>query len=275
MSAVPTGVVGAASPAGGSPRAERQRLHRIAVEGARDMTPMVIGIVPFALAIGAAISASSMSSAQGLASAPVILAGSAQLAMVQMLDAGTAPLVVIVSALAINARILLYAAALAPWFSGQSRSRRLLLAMPVVDQMHFTCTPRFERGDLDASGRVAYYTGAAAWLVLAWLGTQAAAITVGARLPESLGLELAAPLAMAGLLAKALTNRATVVAGVVAGVVAVAGVGLPMHSSLLVAMVVGIAAGRADTAPGRVGAPSRLLGRAMGRVGSRRTRVAR
>ena len=46
----------------------------------------------------------------------MILAGAAQLATVQMLDAGTAPLVVIVSALVINARILLYSAALAPWF---------------------------------------------------------------------------------------------------------------------------------------------------------------
>lgn len=223
------------------------RLHRVALQGARDMTPMVIGIVPFALAIGAAISASSMSSAQGLVSAPAILAGSAQLAMVQMLDAGTAPLVVVASALAINARILLYAAALAPWFAGQSLGRRLVLAMPVVDQMHFTCTPRFERGDLDATGRLAYYTGAATWLVVAWLGTQAVAITVGAQLPESLGLEIAAPLAMAGILAKALTNRATVLAAVVAGVVAVVAVGLPMHSSLLVAIVVGIGAGRAGS----------------------------
>jgi predicted branched-subunit amino acid permease len=239
------------------------------------MTPMVLGVVPFALAIGAAISASSMTSAQGLASAPVILAGSAQLAMVQMLDAGTAPLVVIASALVINARLLLYAAALAPWFSGQSLRRRLLLAMPVVDQMHFTCTPRFERGDLDASGRVAYYTGAASWLVLAWLGTQAAAITVGARLPESLGLDVAAPLAMAGLLAKALTSRATLLAGLVAGVVAVAAVGLPMHSSLLVAIIVGIAAGRADGAVAGRGIRSGRADEAMARPGIPTVRLAR
>jgi branched chain amino acid efflux pump len=217
---------------------------RLALEGARDMTPMVIGVAPFALAIGAAISASSLSTLQGLASAPMILAGAAQMATVQMLDAGTAPLVVVVSAILINARLLLYGAALAPWFAEQSLRRRLVLALPVIDQMHFTCSPRFERGDLDAAGRLAYYTGAGTWLVGAWLSIQALAITAGARLPEGLGLEVAAPLALAGLLAKATATRPAVAAAVVAAVVSIAAVRLPMNSSLLVAILVGMAAGR-------------------------------
>ncbi len=241
MSATSVPVPAGARPVLTVPTVSRRRL---VWDGARDMTPMVLGIVPFALAIGAAISTSTLTPAQGLASGPVILAGSAQLATVQMLDAGTATVVVIVSALVINARILLYSVALAPWFRDQPLRRRLLLALPVIDQMHFTVGPRFQRGDLDSAGRVAYYAGAGAWLVGAWLGTQALAIAVGARLPEGLGLELAAPLAMAGLLAKSTTSRPTVVAALVAGVLAVAAAGLPMHTSLLVATLVGIAAGR-------------------------------
>ncbi len=243
----------AADPA--APTARR----RLALEGARDMTPMVLGIVPFALAVGAAISASSLTAAQGLASAPVILAGSAQLAAVQMLDAGTSAVVVIVSALVINARILLYSAAIAPWFRDQPLHRRMLLALPVIDQMHFTVGPRFQRGDLDSAGRVAYYVGAATWLVGAWLAAQALAVAAGARLPEALGLELAAPLVMAGLLAKSTNSRPTVVAAAVAGLLAVVAVGLPLHTSLLFATVVGIAAGRVTPARPRPGANDGLL----------------
>jgi predicted branched-subunit amino acid permease len=226
------------------PSGARVSRRRLVWEGARDMTPMVLGVVPFAVAVGAAVSTSSLTTAQGLASGPVILAGSAQLAAVEMLDLGTAAVVVIVSALVINARIILYSTALAPWFREQSLGRRLLLAVPVIDQMHFLVTPRFQKGDLDASGRVAYYAGAGTWLVSAWLGTQALAIVVGARLPDSVGLELAAPLVMAGLLAKSTVSRPTVVAALVAGVLAVVGAGLPMHTSMLVATLVGIAAGR-------------------------------
>jgi predicted branched-subunit amino acid permease len=215
-----------------------------AIEGARDITPMVIGVIPFALAIGGAIGASSLSSAEGAFSAIAILAGSAQLATINMLDGGVSPTVVVASAILINARILLYSAALAPWFSDLRLGRRLLLALPVIDQLHFTCSPRFERGDLDSSARTAYYIGAATWLVSAWVLTQVTAIMVGASMPDSLGLEIAAPLALAGLLAKSATTAATTAASATGFVIAVACVATPMHSSVLIAMLAGMAVGR-------------------------------
>jgi len=216
---------------------------RLVREGARDITPMVIGVIPFGLAIGATVATSSLSTAQGLASAPLIMAGAAQLSTVQMVDAGVAPVMIVVAALMINARILLYSASLAPWFSGESIGRRLLLAVPVIDQMHFTCVPRFERGDLDAGQRRAYYAGAAGWLVSAWFASQALAITIGATVPESVGLHVAAPLALAGLLAKSTTSNNTATAAAVAMLVVTVGAGLPFHSAVLVATLAGITGG--------------------------------
>lgn len=221
--------------------ATRSTFGSIALEGARDITPMVLGVIPFGLAIGAAIGTTSMSAAQGLASGPTILAGAAQLTTVQMLDSGAVPLVVVLSALMINARLLLYSASIAPWFRNEPLRRRLLLAVPVIDQMHFTCVPRFERGDLDADGRRAYYVGAAVWLVGAWVASQLLAIVAGAQLPESWGLRIAAPLALAGLLAKSIAGRPSQVAAATSAAVVVAGAGLPFHSAVLVAAIVGIA----------------------------------
>lgn len=212
------------------------------VEGAKAVTPMVVGIAPFGLAIGAAAAASSVSTPAALASAPLILAGAAQLTAIQMLDAGVAPLVIILSALMINARILLYSTSLAPWFRGESLGRRLLLAVPVIDQLHFTCVPRFEQGDLDRAGRIAFYAGAATWLLSAWIATNSAAILIGARLPDSAGLHIAAPLALAGLLAKSISDRRATTAAAVSAIVTVAAVGLPFRCAILVAAITGIAA---------------------------------
>ena len=217
------------------------------LQGVRDIVPMVLGVVPFALAIGAMIGTSSLSSAQGLFSGPGILAGAAQLTTIEMLEAGAAPVIIILSALMINARLLLYSTALAPWFREERLSRRLFLAIPVIDQLHFTCTPRFERGDLDRRARQAYLAGAAAFLVGAWTGTQAVAIVAGARLPDWVGLQVAAPLALAGLLAKSVSARPAVVAALVAAVVVVVGAGLPLHSAVLVAAVAGMCAGTVST----------------------------
>lgn len=219
------------------------RVRRPAWEGARDITPMVIGVIPFALAIGAAVGSSSLTRGEGVLSGPVILAGAAQLSVVQMLDAGAAPLVIVLSALMINARLLLYSASLAPWFRGEPLGRRLLLALPVIDQLHFTCTPRFERGDLDERERRAYYVGAAAWLAGAWCVAQAAAIVVGASVPDAVGLDVAAPLALVGLLAKSAVDGRSAVAAIVAAAVTTAAVVLPFHSAVLVGALVGIVAG--------------------------------
>jgi predicted branched-subunit amino acid permease len=212
-------------------------------EGARDIMPMILGVIPFALAIGTAIGTSSLSAAQGIVTGPAILAGAAQLSTISMLDEGAAPLVVVVSALMINARLMLYSASLAPWFATESRRRRMLLAVPVIDQLHFTCVPRFERGDLDARGRRWYYVGAAASLAGAWTITQVVAIVGGAQLPDWLGLRIAAPLALAGLLGKAAQGRRAVVAAVVAAVVTLLAAGFPYHSAVLVATVTALAVG--------------------------------
>jgi predicted branched-subunit amino acid permease len=218
-----------------------RRSSAILLEGARDMTPMVLGIVPFGIALGTTIAASSLDPWTGLASAPVILAGAAQLATVKMLDAGAAPAVIIVSALLINLRILLYSTSLAPWFADAPLRRRLLLAIPVIDQTHFLCVPRFQRGDLDLRGRTAYYAGAGGGLIVGWLGSQTVAALLGASLPAAARLDMAAPLALVGLLAKSISSRSAAAAATLAIAVTAAGVRLPVRSSTLVATVVAIA----------------------------------
>jgi predicted branched-subunit amino acid permease len=213
----------------------------VARQGARDMTPMAMGVAPFGIAVGAFIGASSVDPWAGLASAPLILAGAAQLATLQMLDAGSSPAVIIVSALLINLRLLLYSTSLAPWFRSAPLRTRLALAVAVIDQTHFVCVPRFEVGDLEHRHRVAYYTGAAACLIGTWLGSQTLAVALGAGLPDAARLDMAAPLALVGLLAKSVADRASLIAAAVAVGVASVGAGLPLHSATLVATVVAIA----------------------------------
>lgn len=215
----------------------------LVLQGARDMTPMVIGIIPFGLAVGATIASSSVEVGVGLASAPIILAGAAQLTTVEMLDAGANPIVIIASALLINLRILLYSTSLAPWFAGAPLRQRLLLAIPVIDQTHLVAMPRFERGDLDLGGRIAYYSGGGGWLIAAWLGSQSFALLVGAGLPPAARLDMAAPLVLVGLIAKSVATRPAVVTAAVAAIVAGVGAGLPFNAATLVAIVVAIAAG--------------------------------
>jgi predicted branched-subunit amino acid permease len=224
----------------------------LARAGARDITPMVLGIVPFGLALGAMIGSSDVDPWAALASAPLILAGAAQLTTLQMLEAGSNPVVIVASALLVNLRILLYSASLAPWFSGVRLRSRLLLATSVIDQTHFVAVARFEQGDLDRSGRVAYYTGASVWIVTVWLASQMVALVLGAELPASARLDMAAPLALIGLLAKSVNSRPSALAAVAGVAVVTLGAGLPFHTATLAATVAGITVAVAVEARGRL-----------------------
>jgi predicted branched-subunit amino acid permease len=215
----------------------------IVMEGARDITPLVIAVIPYALAIGAVVGASSVPTVAGWVSGPLIFAGTPQLMVIQMLEAGAAPLVIVASALLVNARLLIYGVGMSSWFSTTSRRRRLLLAAPLLDQLYLVMVPRFERGDLDERGRQAYYAGAAALLVVAWSTAQLIGVLAGTAVPESVGLEVAAPVTFAGLLARAASKRATSWVAAVAAAVAVIAAYLPYRTATLVAVVVGVIVG--------------------------------
>jgi predicted branched-subunit amino acid permease len=181
----------------------------------------------------------------------LIFGGAAQLMAVQLLDAGAAPAVIIASALLVNSRIVMYSAAIAPWFRTAPLRQRLLVAAPLIDPLYLTCTARYERADLDQRGRLAYYTGAAVLLLASWMAIQAVAIAIGDSIPDAAGLHVAAPLAFAGMLAKATVARPAIAAASAAGLVAVTAAGMPYQGGITLAVVAGIVAGCVADQTGR------------------------
>jgi len=235
-----------AHPAAAHPAATGRPATRAAAgEGARAILPMVVAVVPFGLAIGAAIGPSALPDAAGWSGAPLILAGSAQLTALNMLDGGAAPVLAVLAAVAVNARLLVFGAGAARWFGSLPVRRRLLLAFPLIDQLYAVCEARFARGDLDVRGRQAFYAAAAAVLAASWMAAQAVGLAAGAAVPAGAGLDLAAPLAFAGLLARMSWSGPALAAGATAAGVASVGVGLPFHSSVLAAIAAGVAVGSA------------------------------
>jgi predicted branched-subunit amino acid permease len=206
------------------------------------MVPLAIGVVPYALAIGVTAAESDVNLLGAWAGSFLILAGAAQLATIELLDAGAAPVIAVLTGLVINARLVMYSAGLAPWFREESSARRALLAVFVIDQTYLVSTDRFLRGDLGRRERRAFFLGGALLLATVWVSSQTVAVLVGTGLPESLSLHVAAPLAVVGLLAKSVTTRPAVVAASAGALVAVVAVGMPFHSGLLVAGLAGVVA---------------------------------
>jgi predicted branched-subunit amino acid permease len=115
-----------------------------------DVSPSAVAVIPFAIAIDATAADAEVHPVAGLAGAVLIIAGSAQLAALGLIDSGAGIAVAAGIALMINLRFVLYSARLSHWFADEPRWLRLLLAIPLVDQTFLIC----ERCFIDVDDRV-------------------------------------------------------------------------------------------------------------------------
>jgi predicted branched-subunit amino acid permease len=215
---------------------------RDVVAGARAMVPWLLGVGPYGLVIGVSAAQAGIPTGAGWLTGPVIFSGSAQVATIEMLDAGAAPLVVVATALAINARLIVYSGAMAGHWRGMSRRWRALAAYLLVDPSFAVGVDRYQRPG-DRSGAHAHYFGGAVTLWVVWLAAIAAGASLGARLPAGLHLEFVIPLFLVGEVVPRLTTPAMRRAGFTAVAVAVVGYSAPLHLGLVGAIVAGISVG--------------------------------
>jgi predicted branched-subunit amino acid permease len=222
-----------------TPTAADRWRHLLAGAGA--MMPWLLGLVPYGLVIGISAAQADVPTVAGWLTGPLIFAGSAQVATIQLLDSGAAPLVVIAAALAVNLRLVLYSATMARHWRGTSRRWQAIAAYAVVDPSVVVGIGGYERAARPSDGHL-YYLGGAATLWIAWQAAITVGATVGAVFPHGLHLELVIPLFLVGEVARRLTNRATKVAVLAAVVLAIVGRSVPVHLGTLVAIAGGIAA---------------------------------
>lgn len=210
--------------------------------GARTAAPLLLGMIPFGLVAGIAAVEAGLTAFQGQALSIIVYAGAAQLAALQLIEHGAAPLVVAATALIINLRFVMYSASLAPHLQYLSARQKLPLAYVLTDQAYAVAVTRFDRG-LPPAARRPYYLGAALAVWITWQGATAAGLLVGAGVPEAWDLGFAVPLTFMALLVPTLKDRPAVAAAAVGGLVAAAAFALPFNLGLIVAALCGVGAG--------------------------------
>ena len=211
------------------------------LSGVRVAAPILLGVVPFGLVAGVAAAGVGMSALQAIGMSVVIFAGASQLAAIELVGRNAPALVIVVTVLVVNLRLVMYSASIAPHFQRQSAKWKAVLAYLLTDQAYAVSLLKFENDD--ETSRRWYYLGVAVPLWVTWQIATIVGVLLGAKLPSGWQLGFAVPLVFLAILVPAITDRATVAATVVGGGVAVAANGLPYNLGLIVAAVVGIGAG--------------------------------
>jgi predicted branched-subunit amino acid permease len=212
--------------------------------GCREISPVLIGTLPFGFVAGVAARAAGLSAIEGLALSILSFSGIAQL-IVSQLIAAQAPVVVCIAAAAVvSLRFIMYSASLSPYLAHLSLRWRLLLSFLMTDQSFAMTVRRHGEAPLGAQAHW-YFLGHAVTLFTSWQLSVAFGILAGAQVPARWSLDFAVVLTFIALLVPTLRKRADLAAAGIAALVALLAAGLPFRLALVVASLAGIAAGMA------------------------------
>lgn len=210
--------------------------------GVRAMMPFAMAISVWGLVTGVAMVNGGMTMPGAFAVTLFVFAGSAQLAVLPLLAVGAPLPVVWATALLVNLRFVIFAAAARSYFVRLPWQQRLLAGYLNGDLGFALFSRAF--GDSDERGtaeQFGYFYGSAAVNWVAWQLSSFVGIVLGGLAPTSWGLDLGAALALVAVLIP-MANKLPAVAGLlVTGVLAVLTIGMPMRLGLLVSIVAGSA----------------------------------
>ena len=213
-----------------------------AAAGARAMVPWLLGVAPYGLVIGVTAAQADIPTAAGWPTGLVIFSGSAQVATIELLDAGAASLVVVATALAINARAwsstrgrLPVTGATRPaggarwpptcWWTRRSPWVSTATSAPAI---------AVERTRTISAARS--FSGSRGW-------RPSPSVPPLARLPAGLHLEFMIPLFLVGEVVVRLSTPAMWRTALTAVAVALVGYSAPFQLGLMGAVLAGIAVG--------------------------------
>jgi predicted branched-subunit amino acid permease len=166
----------------------------------------------------------------------IAFAGAAQFAAVGYVVAGISWPVIGLLTLLLNARHVLYSAAIAPWFRGRSFAERAAAAQLLTDESFALATAHFRRlGRFDPVG---YWFPAVVATLIPWNLATIAGVLIGAAIvdPRALGIDVIFPAAMGGLAVGLISGRRELAAAIAGALIGVA-------VSLAISPTVGVIAG--------------------------------
>ena len=206
--------------------------------------PFCLVVVPFGLLFGAVATGAGMELVPVMAFSVLVIAGASQFTAVQLMTEQAPVLVVIASALAVNLRMAMYSAALAPYLGAAPFWQRALIGYLNVDQAFAASALEYERRpEMPLDQRVAYFLGTMVPIAPSWYAATLAGALAGQRLLPEAGIDFLLPLTFLALVAPGLRTGAHRAAAATAAALGLALSGLPYALGLIPAAVAGMIVG--------------------------------
>jgi predicted branched-subunit amino acid permease len=213
-------------------------------QGVRDALPFLLVIVPFGMVFGVVADEAGWALPETLAMSVTVVAGASQFTALQLLTEQAPLLVVIATALAVNLRLAMYSASLAPHFGATQPWQRALAAYALTDQSYGISMNRYAlQPQMTGPQKLAHFFGGALPVCVPWYAATWAGFVAGSAIPAGFAIDLAVPVTFLALVGPALRDLPHVAAALVSVAVALALASLPYSIGLLIAAGAAMATG--------------------------------
>ena len=203
--------------------------------------PFVLVVAPFGAVFA---TEAGLDIVQTLVFSIAVIAGAAQLTAVELMVQDAPTLIVLLTALAVNLRMAMYSASLAPHLGAAPVWQRALMSYLMVDQAYAIGVQQFEQHpDMPVGAKVGYFFGAVILLCPTWYLATLAGALLGTAIPPSLPVGFAVPIAFLALIGPMLRTLAHMVAAFVSVVGALIFAFVPYNLGLMIAAILAMGAG--------------------------------
>ena len=212
---------------------------KIFLTGIRDVSPLMIPVVPFGLIFGVLAIDVGFTPIQTMGMSLIVFGGASQIVLLQLFSGGASSLVIISSVGAVNSRHLLYGAVVSEHLSDLKLIWKIIISYFLIDQAFAISNEYLKKN----KNRNRYFHlvggGATCWVI--WQSTTFFGIILGASIPEELGLSFAVPLTFLALLVNDFRKLINIFVIIVSGAVATFGYNyIPFKAYVIVAALLGL-----------------------------------
>lgn len=219
-------------------------LSRAFWRGTRQGLPFLIVVVPFGVLFGVAATEAGFTLWEVMGFSVFVIAGASQFTAVQLMADHTPAVLVLITSLAVNLRMAMYSASLAPHLGAAPTWQRALVSYFMIDQTFAVSDADFaRRPEQSLSEKLAFYAGACLPTCPTWYVGTLAGVLLGKSIPPAFALDFAVPVTFLAMIAPSLRSVPHLVAAAVSMVAALALAFLPAGTGVLAAAALAMVAG--------------------------------
>jgi predicted branched-subunit amino acid permease len=211
--------------------------------GMRTAAPSLIAAGTWGLVTGVTMVKSGLTTIQALGMSLLVFAGSAQLAALPLIAAGAPIWVVLVTALVINLRFLIFSAGLYPYLRHLRLPRRLAVGYITADMGFAVAMSRWVNLAPEQRGtpkEIAFLLGVTISTWITWQSTSIIGVLLALQIPQTWGLDFAAIIALISLTVPLISSKPAALGALAAAVTAVLAAAAPLKLGIVAAVLVGM-----------------------------------